>query len=75
MGVKPEGKSEIFWFSFRNDLACVSEDKEKQLDKDKIIDNRTLNILSEDSEVKCKDLYRTTKLKSGLDTPDRKLTL
>ncbi|XP_032904044.1 RING finger protein 207 isoform X1 [Amblyraja radiata] len=59
----------------RNDLACVSEDKEKQLDKDKIIDNRTLNILSEDSEVKCKDLYRTTKLKSGLDTPDRKLTL
>ncbi|XP_078281645.1 RING finger protein 207 isoform X2 [Rhinoraja longicauda] len=60
----------------RNDLACVSEDKEKQLDKDKIIDNRTLNILSEDSEVKCKDLYRATKLKSGLDTPDRKeLTL
>ncbi|XP_072888180.1 RING finger protein 207 isoform X2 [Hemitrygon akajei] len=58
---------------YRNDLACMSEDKEKQIDnKDKVIDNRTLNILSEDSEVKCKDLCRTTKLKSGLDTPDRK---
>uniref|UniRef100_UPI00398E531C RING finger protein 207 isoform X1 n=1 Tax=Pristiophorus japonicus TaxID=55135 RepID=UPI00398E531C len=57
----------------RNDLTCMSEDNEKLIDyKDKVIDNRTLNILSEDSEVKSKELYRTTKQKSGLDSPDRK---
>ncbi|XP_048417201.1 RING finger protein 207 isoform X1 [Stegostoma tigrinum] len=60
----------------RNDLTCASEDKEKLTDdKDKVIDNRTLNILPEDSELKSRELHRT-KQKTGLDSSDRmELTL
>ncbi|XP_072334195.1 RING finger protein 207 isoform X4 [Scyliorhinus torazame] len=56
----------------RNDLTCASEDKEKLTDnKDKVIDNRTLNILPGDSEVKSRELYRTAKQMGGLDSSDR----
>ncbi|XP_043531915.1 RING finger protein 207 isoform X2 [Chiloscyllium plagiosum] len=60
----------------RNDLTCPSEDKEKLTDnKDKVIDNRTLNILPADSELKSRELHRT-KQKTGLDSSDRmELTL
>ncbi|XP_038629635.1 RING finger protein 207 isoform X2 [Scyliorhinus canicula] len=56
----------------RNDLTCASEDKEKLTDnKDKVIDNRTLNILPGDSEVKSRELYGTAKQMGGLDSSDR----
>ncbi|XP_042199613.1 RING finger protein 207 [Callorhinchus milii] len=55
----------------RNDLTCLNEEYKKPVDnQEKIIDNRTLNILSEESLGKSKEFYRPAKPKS--ESPGRK---
>ncbi|XP_041130511.1 RING finger protein 207-like isoform X4 [Polyodon spathula] len=58
----------------RNDLACAAdESRDKTAEhREKIIDNRSLNILPEESTLKTKDYYRSGKQKNSADTPGRK---
>ncbi|KAJ8257572.1 hypothetical protein GJAV_G00187110 [Gymnothorax javanicus] len=51
----------------RNDLSCGAEEK-----LEKLLDNRSLNILSEETTLKSQDLYWTGKQKNGTETPNRK---
>ncbi|KAK6472260.1 RING finger protein 207-like isoform X1 [Huso huso] len=58
----------------RNDLTCgADESRDKTAEnREKIIDNRSLNILSEESALKTKDYYRSGKQKNSGDSPGRK---
>ncbi|MGH0185661.1 UNVERIFIED_CONTAM: hypothetical protein FKN15_018433 [Acipenser sinensis] len=58
----------------RNDLTCsADESRDKTAEnREKIIDNRSLNILSEESALKTKDYYRSGKQKNSIDPPGRK---
>ncbi|XP_048873023.1 RING finger protein 207 isoform X1 [Brienomyrus brachyistius] len=51
----------------RNDLTCAAEDN-----RDKVPDNRSINILSEDVSLKNKDYYWSGKQKNSMDVPGRK---
>ncbi|XP_061114456.1 RING finger protein 207-like isoform X2 [Conger conger] len=51
----------------RNDLACVADDN-----REKLLDNRSLNILSDESALMSKDFYWTGKPKNTTETPNRK---
>ncbi|XP_058848986.1 RING finger protein 207-like isoform X3 [Acipenser ruthenus] len=58
----------------RNDLTCGADEcRDKTAEnREKIIDNRSLNILSEESALKTKDYYRSGKQKNSGDPPGRK---
>lgn len=58
----------------RNDLTCgADESRDKTAEnREKIIDNCSLNILSEESALKTKDYYRSGKQKNSGDPPGRK---
>ncbi|MGH0118300.1 UNVERIFIED_CONTAM: hypothetical protein FKN15_049321 [Acipenser sinensis] len=58
----------------RNDLTCgADESRDKTAaNREKIIDNHSLNILSEESALKTKDYYRSGKQKNSGDPPGRK---
>ncbi|XP_029105717.1 RING finger protein 207 [Scleropages formosus] len=51
----------------RNDLACTADDN-----RDKVLDNRSLNILSDDPSLKSKDYFWPGKQKNGPEGPTRK---
>ncbi|XP_035237751.1 RING finger protein 207 isoform X2 [Anguilla rostrata] len=51
----------------RNDLTCGAEDN-----REKLLDNRSLNILSDETALKSKDFYWAGKQKNATETPNRK---
>ncbi|KAJ8370952.1 hypothetical protein SKAU_G00109800 [Synaphobranchus kaupii] len=51
----------------RNDLTCGADDN-----REKLLDNRSLNILSDEATLKNKDFYWTGKQKNATETPNRK---
>uniref|UniRef100_A0A8D0H2X5 RING finger protein 207 n=1 Tax=Sphenodon punctatus TaxID=8508 RepID=A0A8D0H2X5_SPHPU len=57
-------------FYSRNDLASGTEESKEKATEPKV-DNRTLNILAEDPQLKNKDYYRS-KQKNEADSPSRK---
>ncbi|XP_043919514.1 RING finger protein 207-like [Protopterus annectens] len=55
----------------RNDLTSSSDDNREKISDTKL-DNRTLNILSDDPLIKTKEYYNRTKQKNVIDNPSRK---
>ncbi|MBN3323302.1 RN207 protein, partial [Atractosteus spatula] len=62
----------------QNELSCTTDDDQEKLvdNRNKILDNRALNILSEEPALKSKDYYWPGKQKNGVEASSRKeLTL
>ncbi|KAG9337694.1 hypothetical protein JZ751_028344 [Albula glossodonta] len=56
----------MVWFH-RNDLTSGADDN-----REKLLDNRSLNILSDDTALKSKDFFWTGKQKNATETSNRK---